>query len=93
MAVSKRIRAFIYKRDGGRCLQCDSKWDLTIDHIVPRSKGGSNKPANLQTLCKHHNNRKGDDIIDYRKSKEIPRFKRLPRKNKRKPKIDFRLIR
>lgn len=61
------IRLFIFKRDGNKCLRCGSLIKLTIDHIVPISKGGENKISNLQTLCKSCNSIKRDRFIDYRK--------------------------
>ena len=56
----------IKKRDGNKCLKCGTKKSLTIDHIVPRAKGGSNDEDNLQTLCRTCNLEKGEKIIDYR---------------------------
>ncbi|THA43278.1 HNH endonuclease [Streptomyces sp. A1136] len=32
--------------------------DLTVDHIVPRSKGGSDQPDNLRVLCRACNSSK-----------------------------------
>ena len=49
--LSKGERRAIYKRDGYRCALCDSPQGLQIHHIVFRSHGGSNDPANLITLC------------------------------------------
>ena len=48
--LSKSERRAIYKRDGYRCALCDSPQGLQIHHIVFRSHGGSNDPANLITL-------------------------------------------
>jgi 5-methylcytosine-specific restriction endonuclease McrA len=47
-------------RDGGRCVYCGSFYDLTIDHVVPRSKGGTDDRSNLQTLCRPCNEKKAD---------------------------------
>jgi len=35
---------------------------LTFDHITPKSKGGSNNPSNLQTMCERCNVKKGNKI-------------------------------
>lgn len=42
------------------CEQCGCNEDLTIDHIKPRSKGGSDDPSNLRTLCRMCNSKKGN---------------------------------
>jgi hypothetical protein len=60
--IPRRTRDSIFRRDGGACLHCGTKDDLTIDHIVPWSAGGSDHPANLQTLCRSCNARKGARI-------------------------------
>jgi len=45
-------RQAIYIRDGRRCLSCGSRCKkLSLDHVVPRCRGGSNAPENLVTLC------------------------------------------
>jgi HNH endonuclease len=48
----------VWKRDGFKCVKCGSDEDLTVDHIHPRSKGGSDDMTNLQTLCRGCNSRK-----------------------------------
>jgi 5-methylcytosine-specific restriction enzyme A len=35
---------------------------MTIDHIIPKSKGGGNKISNLQTMCYDCNFAKGNTI-------------------------------
>ena len=57
----KRLR--IYMRDKFRCQYCGEKrpaGELTLDHILPRSRGGDNSPVNVVTACVACNNRKGD---------------------------------
>ena len=57
----KRLR--IYMRDKFRCQYCGEKkaaGELTLDHILPRSRGGDNSPVNIVTACVSCNNRKGD---------------------------------
>lgn len=41
----------IYKRDGYQCVYCQSNKHLTIDHVMPKSRGGSNDWTNLVTCC------------------------------------------
>jgi len=41
-----------------RCRYCLATEELTVDHKIPLSKGGSNKPANLQCLCRRCNSMK-----------------------------------
>ena len=58
-------RDSILKRDK-LCLKCGSDKNLTVDHILPISKGGGNEFNNLQILCKKCNSLKGSDFADYR---------------------------
>ena len=53
-------REKIYDRDGRRCVFCGSVCDITIDHIIPVSKGGLSRSGNLQTLCLPCNIKKGN---------------------------------
>lgn len=69
--VSKKTKKSILRRDGYKCLCCGSREYLTVDHIIPRSKGGLNNKNNLQTLCFNCNQSKGTKIIDYRKVKPL----------------------
>jgi 5-methylcytosine-specific restriction endonuclease McrA len=57
------IRTKILMRDGYRCQYCSARGtaaELTIDHILPRSRGGRTTPENLAASCRACNNRKGD---------------------------------
>ena len=53
-------RQRIYKRDNNECAYCGSKKNLTIDHIIPKSRGGQNTWMNLVTCCSSCNRLKGD---------------------------------
>jgi CRISPR/Cas system Type II protein with McrA/HNH and RuvC-like nuclease domain len=44
-------RTRIYKRDGYECAYCGSKKSLTLDHVIPKSRGGTNSWENLVTSC------------------------------------------
>lgn len=37
------------------CSFCGLPFDLTVDHILPLSMGGTNEPANLRVLCRSCN--------------------------------------
>lgn len=64
--VPKLVKEAVFKRDNYTCLCCGIQTDLSIDHIVPRSSGGSNDMSNLQTLCRSCNSAKSDKYVDYR---------------------------
>lgn len=53
-------RTRIYKRDGHSCVYCGSKKNLTLDHVIPKSRGGGNTWNNLVTSCMRCNNIKAD---------------------------------
>jgi 5-methylcytosine-specific restriction endonuclease McrA len=53
-------RTNIFKRDGQKCQYCGINRDLTLDHLIPRSKGGVTSWNNLVTACRRCNARKGD---------------------------------
>jgi len=50
----------IFERDMHMCQYCGSTKHLTLDHIIPVSKGGQNTWKNLTTACFKCNNKKGD---------------------------------
>lgn len=64
--ISKTDREKTYATDGGKCLQCGSTNNLTIDHVIPLSRGGKNHISNYQTLCGSCNLKKGDKVRDLR---------------------------
>jgi 5-methylcytosine-specific restriction endonuclease McrA len=64
-ATSARIsRRAVFARDKHRCQYCGSARHLTVDHVVPRSRGGSDTWDNLVTSCAPCNRKKGDRPLD-----------------------------
>jgi len=51
---------------GNRCLSCNKKLPLEVDHIIPVSRGGTSYISNIQPLCKHCNCSKGTKTMDYK---------------------------
>jgi len=57
--IPASLRRAVYERDKYRCVTCESHLDLTLDHIYPESLGGQTVEANLQTMCRPCNLKKG----------------------------------
>lgn len=53
-------RQNLFRRDNHTCQYCGVTTDLTIDHVIPRSRGGNSTWTNLITACRRCNSRKGD---------------------------------
>lgn len=53
-------RQNIFRRDNHRCQYCGTTEQLTLDHVLPKSRGGKTTWDNLITACKRCNSRKGD---------------------------------
>lgn len=58
-SLGQGIRYRVMERDGFACRSCGVQLDLSIDHIIPLAKGGTDEIENLQTLCLTCNVRKG----------------------------------
>jgi 5-methylcytosine-specific restriction endonuclease McrA len=61
------VREYLLEKWGRKCAYCDADNEpLTIDHIHPRSKGGSNRVSNLTLACFPCNQRKGNrDVAEF----------------------------
>ena len=48
-----RLRRAVFRRDGGRCVNCSRVSRMECDHIIPLDRGGDPwSMDNLQTLCR-----------------------------------------
>ncbi len=61
-SVPQHVRAEVFRRCGGRCVECGSTSYLEYDHIIPWSRGGATSVENLQILCRACNQAKGARI-------------------------------
>jgi 5-methylcytosine-specific restriction endonuclease McrA len=58
----KITRRAVFARDNWTCQYCGSRAQLTVDHVIPRSKGGSSDWTNIVASCAPCNRRKGDHL-------------------------------
>jgi hypothetical protein len=64
MASHKPSKNAIYRRDGHRCQYCGETKHLTIDHVIPKSKGGGDTWLNLVACCSSCNTKKGNKYLE-----------------------------
>lgn len=73
--VPGSLRYLVLQRARGRCEACgisNQERAVQVDHIVPRTKGGTNELSNLQALCSACNGQKLDrDATDFRSFQEL----------------------
>ena len=74
----KISRRALFARDGWRCMYCgEPGGKLTLDHVVPRSRGGDSVWENVVTACAPCNLRKGDRLLE-ETHMHLPRPPRAP---------------
>ena len=59
----KITRRAVFARDGRMCQYCGARTSLTVDHVIPRSKGGGSGWDNIVASCAPCNRRKGDSLL------------------------------
>ena len=62
------VKERLYKEQKGLCNACGTEfdiWNLEIDHIIPKAKGGGDYYENYQLLCSSCNKIKGDRPMEY----------------------------
>ena len=57
-----QLRSYLFKKYNGQCVYCGAK-ATEIDHIVPRSSGGTNSIYNLVTSCRSCNEKKSNKTL------------------------------
>ena len=60
--ISQSVKDKVWRRDGGKCVECGSNKKIEFDHIIPFSKGGTDTYRNLQILCEKYNRSKSNNI-------------------------------
>jgi len=63
--ITRPSRSMIYKRDRNKCQYCGATKKLTIDHVIPRSKGGGDTWENMVVACSSCNIKKGDKLLEH----------------------------
>jgi site-specific DNA-methyltransferase (adenine-specific) len=80
---SESIKKRLCKQQEGRCNSCGEAfqiWNLEIDHLIPKSKGGGDYYENYQLLCGSCNRIKGDRPMEYLRMKIETRERMMKRK-------------
>lgn len=68
---NKEFRLYVLERDNHTCYFCGESGD-TIDHLLPRAKGGHTTPVNCVCACNACNQSKADqDLQSFMKSEEM----------------------
>ncbi len=88
--INPRVRERVMERDGKFCVYCTSKDNLTLDHIIPETKGGDCTESNLVVSCRACNARKrgftiGQAGMSYRENYTPPNGSALLDNNKQTP--------
>ena len=76
MAVGKRLRFQIFRRDNFSCRYCGATAQagavLEVDHVKPRADGGQDVPTNLITACEGCNSGKSDIPLNAPVVEDVP---------------------
>lgn len=72
--VKRKVRNEVMEKYEYKCVWCGTQKNLSIDHILPRSRGGKDDIQNLSVACRSCNTRKGsktaEEFTEWLKSRE-----------------------
>ena len=64
MTLRKPTKSMIYLRDGYKCCYCGRTKNLTLDHVLARSRGGEFSWTNIVTSCSSCNTKKANRPLE-----------------------------
>jgi len=72
------VREYLLERDGRHCMYCGKTGiPLQVEHVIPRSRGGSNRPSNLVMACEDCNTKKAArPVEEFAKPEVLARIKK-----------------
>ncbi|MEM6404455.1 MAG: RNA-guided endonuclease IscB [Cyanobacteria bacterium P01_D01_bin.116] len=83
-----QVREYLLEKWGRECTYCGKKdVPLQVEHIHPKSKGGSNRVSNLCLACEKCNQKKGNKLVEEFLKKKPDLLKKIKSKAK-KPLLD-----
>lgn len=72
------VKEYLLEKWGRKCAYCDREGvPLQIEHIVPKSRGGSDRISNLTLACRECNQKKGNRSVEEFLKKDIERLARI----------------
>lgn len=72
------IREYLLEKWGRKCAYCDAeRVQLEIEHVVPRSRSGTDRVSNLTLACHRCNQAKGNKLIEEFLSHDPERLQRI----------------
>ncbi|MDX2074797.1 MAG: RNA-guided endonuclease IscB [bacterium] len=76
------VREYLLEKFGRKCVYCDAKnVPLEIEHIIPKSRGGSNRVSNLTLACHPCNQKKGNQTADEFGHLNVQKLAKMPLKD------------
>lgn len=76
------VREYLLKKFGRKCTYCGTKdVPLEIEHIIPKSRGGSNRVSNLTLACQSCNQKKGNQTADEFGHPHVQKLAKIPLKD------------